>query len=99
MDYLGVNISTLPTFDLPRLKVGGIINMPNKGTMLGSAIGGESGKEGVLPLTDTQAMAELGREIGRWININATVPVYVGNRQIAREVRRINAEDDFAYNL
>lgn len=73
--------------------------MPNKGTMLGSAIGGESGKEGVLPLTDTQAMAELGREIGRWININATIPISVGNRQIAREIRRINAEDDFAYNI
>ena len=40
--------------------------MPNKGTMLGSAIGGESGREGVLPLTDTQAMAELGKEIGKW---------------------------------
>ncbi len=95
----GITLPHLSTFNLPRLKAGGIINMPNKGTMLGSAIGGESGKEGVLPLTDTQAMAELGREIGRWININATVPIYVGNRQIAREVRRINAEDDFAYNL
>ena len=41
----GINLNTLPTFNLPRLKVGGIINMPNKGTMLGSAIGGESGKE------------------------------------------------------
>ena len=95
----GINLNTLPTFNLPRLKTGGIINMPNKGTMLGSAIGGESGKEGVLPLTDTQAMAELGREIGRWININATIPISVGNRQIAREMRRINAEDSFAYNL
>ena len=95
----GINLNTLPTFNLPRLKVGGIINMPNKGTMLGSAMGGESGKEGVLPLTDTQAMAELGREIGKWININATIPISVGNRQIAREMRRINAEDSFAYNL
>ena len=98
MDYLGVNISTLPTFNLPRLKVGGIVNMPNKGTLVGGAIIGESGREGVLPLTDTQAMAELGREIGKWININATVPVYVGNRQIAREIKKINAEDNFAYN-
>ena len=40
----GINLNTLPTFNLPRLKTGGIINMPNKGTMLGSAIGGESGK-------------------------------------------------------
>ena len=36
--------------------------MPNKGTMLGSAIGGESGREGVIPLTDQQAMAQLGAE-------------------------------------
>lgn len=98
MLYHGININRLPEFRLPRLKVGGIVNMPNKGTMIGGAIAGESGREGVLPLTDTQAMAELGREIGKWININATVPVYVGNRQIAREIRRINAEDDFAYN-
>lgn len=30
---------------IPLLKVGGIINMPNNGVMLGSAIGGESGRE------------------------------------------------------
>ena len=94
----GVNLSRLNTFSLPRLAVGGIVNMPNRGTMVGGAIAGESGREGVLPLTDQEAMAELGREIGKWININATVPVYVGNRQIAREIKKINAEDDFAYN-
>jgi hypothetical protein len=59
---------------------------------------GESGREGVIPLTDAQAMEELGRAIGRYINLNATIPVYVGNRQIAREIKRIDAEDDFAYN-
>lgn len=95
----GINLNTLPTFNLPRLKVGGIVNMPNKGTLVGGAIAGESGREGVLPLTDTQAMETLGREIGKWININATIPISVGNRQIAREMRRINAEDSFAYNL
>lgn len=95
----GINLGKLPVFNLPRLAVGGIVNMPNKGTMVGGAIAGESGREGVIPLTDTQAMAELGREIGRWININATIPISVGNRQIAREIKRINAEDDFAYNL
>ena len=95
----GVNINTLHTFSFPRLKVGGIVNMPNKGTMIGGAIAGESGREGVLPLTDTQAMATLGREIGKYININATVPVYVGNRQIAREIRKIDAEDSFAFNV
>lgn len=94
----GINLNTLPTFNLPRLKTGGIINMPNKGTMLGSAIGGESGKEGVIPLTDQQAMAELGAEIGRNVIVNLTNITKVGNRQIAREIKQINAEQEFAFN-
>ena len=83
---------------VPRLASGGIINMPNRGVPIGRAIGGEAGAEGVIPLTDSQQMALLGEAIGKYININATVPVYVGNRQIAREIKRINVEDDFAYN-
>ena len=94
----GINLNTLPTFNLPRLKTGGIINMPNKGTMLGSAIGGESGREGVIPLTDQQAMAELGAEIGRNVVVNLTNITKVGNRQIAREIKQINAEQEFAFN-
>ena len=96
----GVNITRLNTFNLPRLKSGAILNVPNKGTLVGggSAIAGEAGHEGYIPLSDQQAMAQLGKEIGKWININATVPIYVGNRQIARELKKINAEDDFAYN-
>ena len=94
----GINLSTLPTFNLPRLKVGGIINMPNKGTLVGGAIAGESGREGVLPLTDQQAMAQLGAEIGRNVVVNLTNITKVGNRQIAREIKQINAEQEFAYN-
>lgn len=97
-DVPGINIGKLSTIKLPRLAKGGIINMPGRGVPIGSAIGGERGQEGVIPLTDSQQMAMLGEAIGRYININATIPVYVGNRQIARELRKINAEDDFAFN-
>ena len=83
---------------IPRLAVGGIVNMPGRGVPVGSAIAGESGREGVIPLTDSQAMETLGATIGKYININATVPVYVGNRQIAREIKKINADSDFAFN-
>lgn len=89
-------LKSLKTFNLPRLAKGGIINLPGRG--LPVALGGERGAEGVIPLTDSQQMALLGEAIGKYININATVPVYVGNRQIAREIRKINAEDDFAFN-
>lgn len=94
----GVSINKLSTFKLPRLAKGGIINQPGRGLPVGNAIAGERGAEGVIPLTDSQQMAMLGETIGKYININATVPVYVGNRQIAKEIKKINAEDDFAYN-
>lgn len=39
-------IHTFEVPQIPRLKTGGIVNMPNRGTMIGgSAIGGESGQE------------------------------------------------------
>ena len=84
----------------PKLAMGGIINRVGRGVPLasGGAIAGERGHEAVVPLTDSQQMALLGEAIGRYVNIRATVPIYVGNRQIAREVRRINAEDEFGYN-
>ena len=93
---MNVNLVAIPK--LPYVKTGAIINMPNRGTLVGGALGGESGREGVIPLTDSQAMETLGEAIGRYINLNATIPVYVGNRQIAREIKRINTENDFAFN-
>lgn len=83
---------------LPKLAVGGIINQPGSGVPYHGAIIGERGAEAVVPLTDAQQMELLGSTIGRYINLNATVPVYVGNRQIAREIRKINLENDFAFN-
>lgn len=83
---------------LPYFARGGIINNPGNGVFMGNYVAGERGQEGVIPLTDSQQMALLGEAIGKYININATVPVYVGNRMVARELKRISAEDDFAYN-
>ena len=94
----GINLGKLPTFKLPRLAVGGIVNMPGKGVPIGGAIGGEAGAEGVIPLTDTQAMETLGATIGKYININLTNITKLDNRQIAREQKKINAQSDFAYN-
>lgn len=94
----GVNLSRLSTFSLPRLAVGGIVNVPNKGTVIGGAIAGESGREGVLPLTDSQAMAELGREIGKNVLINLTNITQMNARVIGRELKQVQNEQNFAYN-
>lgn len=96
----GVNIPTLSTFNLPRLKVGGIINAPGRGIPVGGglAVGGEAGREGVIPLTDTQAMETLGEAIGRYITINASITNTMNGRVISRQLQQITNESNFAYN-
>lgn len=94
----GINLGYLSTFSLPRLKTGGIINMPNTGTMIGGAIAGESGREGVVPLTDRQAMEELGRTIGKYITVNANITNTMNGRVISRELKQVQSEQNFAYN-
>ena len=81
-----------------KLATGGIVNRPGRGVPVASSYMGEAGREGILPLTDSQAMETLGQAIGKYISLNATIPIYMGNRQIAREIQKIQNEDDFAYN-
>ena len=83
---------------IPRLAVGGIVNMPGRGVPIAGAIAGEYGREGVIPLTDSQAMETLGATIGKYININLTNITKLDNRQIAKEQKKINAQNDFAFN-
>ena len=83
---------------IPKLAKGGIINMPGRGTFVGSAIGGESGREGVIPLTDAQQMELLGEAIGRYITINANITNSMNGRIISRELQKIQNENTFAMN-
>lgn len=94
----GISLGKLPTFNLPRLAKGGIINMPGSGVMVGSAIAGERGAEGVIPLTDSQQMALLGEAIGKYITINANITNTMNGRVISRELQRVQNDSDFAYN-
>ena len=65
---------------------------------IGGAIGGEAGAEGVLPLTDSQAMEALGEAIGRYITINANITNTRNGRVLSRKLQQIMANQDFAYN-
>lgn len=101
-EYVGITIPRVPNLKIerfvPKLAVGGIVNMPGKGVPIGGAIAGEVSKEGVIPLTDSQAMQELGSTIGKYITINANITNSMNGRIISRELKRINANDNFAYN-
>lgn len=83
---------------IPKLAKGGIINLPGQGVSLGSAIGGEKSREGVLPLSDQQVMQQLGQEIAKNIVINANITNTMNGRVISRELQRVQNDNDFAFN-
>lgn len=95
----GIDLGRLPTFKLPRLAVGGIVNMPSRGVPIGGAIAGEAGAEGVIPLTNSQAMETLGQAIGKYVTINANITNTMNGRVISRELQKINNNSDFARNV
>ena len=94
----GIDLGRLPTFKLPRLAVGGIVNMPSRGVPIGGAIAGEAGAEGVIPLTNSQAMETLGQAIGKYVTINANITNTMNGRVISRELQKVNSSSDFAFN-
>lgn len=98
-DIPGISLGKLSTFSLPRLAKGGIVNMPGSGVPVGGAMTGESGREGVIPLTDSQQMALLGEAIGRYITINANITNTMNGRVISRELQKIQNESNFANNM
>lgn len=91
----GFNISKIPM-----LRTGAIINNPGYGVPVGGgrARGGEAGAEGILPLTDSQAMETLGEAIGRYITINANIVNNMNGRVLSRQLQQIKGNQDFAYN-
>lgn len=83
---------------LQYLASGGIINQPGRGVPLTQAIGGERGQEGIVPLTDSQQMDLLGQAIARHMTINLTNVTQMNGRVLSRELKTMEAQQDFATN-
>ena len=94
----GIDLKTLPTFSLPRLAVGGIVNMPGRGVNYMGANIAEKGPEGIIPLTNSQMMSELGKAIGQYVTINANITNTMNGRVISSELQKVNSSIDFAFN-
>lgn len=73
-----------------KLARGAVINQPGRGVPLTSAVGGERGQEGILPLTDSQQMEYLGQAIGRYVRINN----YIENNMDSKRINRITQNSD-----
>lgn len=89
-------IPTIPTF---KMATGGIINAPNRGVPVASnVIGGEAGREGILPLTNAQAMEELGKEIGKHIAITIDLTNKLDGRVLSKTIEEVKTKNVFASN-
>jgi hypothetical protein len=77
---------------------GAIVNMPGSGVPIASGVMGEAGREGIIPLTDAQAMAQLGEEIGRNVIINLNNVTQLNGRVLSKELKQVSAEQSFAFN-
>lgn len=90
----------LPVPKIPKLAKGAMASYPGKGipTTGGGARWAEAGQEAYMPLTDQQFLENLGTIIGRNVNLTATIPVYVSNRMVERQNKKITMQNDFAAN-
>ena len=90
----------IPVPQIPHLARGTILNNPGNGVPVagGRAIAGEAGREAFLPLSDKQLLEELGSTIGRYVVINANIINTMNGRVISRQLQKIQADQEFAYN-
>ncbi len=84
---------------LNKSALGSIVNNPGRGVYVGgNTIAGEAGKEGIIPLTDPNAMTELGETIGRYITVNLTNITKLDSKTINKENRTISNDMNFIRN-
>lgn len=84
---------------LNKSALGSIVNNPGKGVYVGAnTIAGEAGKEGVIPLTDPNAMTELGETIGRYITVNLTNITKLDSKIINKTNNTISNDMNFIRN-
>lgn len=87
----GFNLKTIP-----RLAQGAVINQPGYGVPVGYA--GEAGMEGIVPMSNEAQMELIGRAIAKYLTINLTNITDLDGRTIARSIKRIQGQNDFAMN-
>lgn len=92
-DWLGGGSFGINIKEIPRLARGGIVNNPGRGVIMGNYVAGENGAEAVLPLTD-DTLQRLANMIPITVNLTNTM----NGRVISRELKKVQNENDFAFN-
>lgn len=78
----GVRIDKLPTFRLPRLARGGIVNNPGPGVMMGNYVAGERGAEAVLPIENSSFIRNFAKMVADNMQNDSTDLLIELNRNV-----------------
>ena len=86
--------------DLPSLARGSIVNMPGRGVTYGGATMGEGlGQgEGIVPLSNEASLEKIGSAIAKHTHITINLTNEMDSRIIAKIMKEINNENNFATN-
>lgn len=94
----GINLDKLTEFKLPRLAVGGVVNMPGRGVYRGGGIVGEQGAEGVIPLTNDQSLQMIANAIAEKMSITLDITNKLDGRVLNKQLEQVRARNNFARN-
>ena len=97
-DWLGGGEFGFNIPKIPKLAIGGIVDIPKSGARLGNAIVGEKGAEGVLPFTNDEVMSRVGQEIAKWIPINLNITNELDGRILSKRLQTIRQNNSFSTN-
>ena len=87
----GINLGTLPTFKLPRMAKGGIVNNPGKGVNMGSYIAGERGAEAIVPLENSDFINSFASKVASQMGSDVNTQLLVDlNKNILELANRPN---------
>lgn len=89
---LGIKIDTT------KYASGGIVNMPGRGVPISSAIAGEAGREGIVPMDNESQMQLLGQAIAKYVNINNYVTTNVDSRKLNQILKQSENKERLANN-
>src|SRR5574344_2195562 len=81
-----------------KLATGAIISQPGRGVPVSSAIAGESGAEGIIPLTNSQMMEQMGQTIAKYVNIQNVINTYTDTQRTSRVYAQSTNRNNIANN-
>lgn len=101
ISFLGISpfgfLGTISVPQIPKLAKGGIVNNPGPGVNMGNYIAGEKGPEAVMPITDSQFIADFAEEIAKRIDTSQPINIVlkIGDKEFYKWFINMKKKYDF----